>query len=108
MAVDHASSSLLLELEDEHGEALSLLSDGNDNAADRARALSATKRGVEYVSASIGDSNEDDDENSSRRRKIRYEIMDMRNTSFRLNISSDSIKLSLMSHHAIKVSRKRY
>ena len=71
MAVDHASSSLLLELEDEHGEALTLLTDGNDNAADRARAHSLTKRGVEYVSASIGDSNEDDDENSSRRRKIR-------------------------------------
>lgn len=71
MAVDHASSSLLLELEDEYGEALVVTADGNDRAADRGRGQSATKRGVEYVSTSINDSHEEDEESSSRRRKIR-------------------------------------
>jgi hypothetical protein len=71
MAVDHASSSLLLELEDEHGEALVVTADGNDRAADRGRGQSTAKRGVEYVSTSISDNNEEDEESSSRRRKIR-------------------------------------
>ena len=71
MAVDHASSSLLLELEDEHGEALVVTADGNDRAADRGRGQSTAKRGVEYVSTSISDNNEEDAESSSRRRKIR-------------------------------------
>ena len=71
MAVDHASSSLLLELEDEHGEALVVTADGNDRAADRGRLQSTAKRGVEYVSTSISDNNEEDAESSSRRRKIR-------------------------------------
>lgn len=75
MAVDHASSSLLLELEDEYGEALVVTADGNDRAADRGRGQSAAKRGVEYVSTSINDSHEEDEESSSRRRKIRLQFI---------------------------------
>ena len=72
MAVDHASSSLLLELEDEHGEPLVLTADGNDRAADRGRGQSSANRSVEYVSTSISDHNHNDqEESSSRRRKIR-------------------------------------
>ena len=72
MAVDQASASLLLELEDEHGEALVVTADGNDRAADRGRGGGGAQgvRGVEYVSTS-SDHN-DHDEGSSRRRKIRH------------------------------------
>ena len=78
MAVDHASSSLLVELEDEHGQPLTVTADGNDRAADRERERGRTQGGmnfnsrvVEYVSTSIDD-HHDQEENSSRRRKIRY------------------------------------
>lgn len=78
MAVDHASSSLLVELEDEHGHPLIVTADGNDRAADRERegggvstnGSNVINRIIEYVSTSIDDHNEQE-ENSSRRRKIR-------------------------------------
>jgi hypothetical protein len=70
MAVDHAATSLLLELEDEYGEPLTLTADGNDRAADKS-SRNAHMR-VEYVSAPTNNFNSEDDGSGNRKRRIRH------------------------------------
>jgi hypothetical protein len=66
MAVDHAATSLLLELEDEYGEPLTLTADGNDRAADKS-SRNAHMR-VEYVSAPTNNFKSEDDGSGNRKR----------------------------------------
>jgi hypothetical protein len=66
MAVDHASASLLLELEDERGEQIATNTEDNSNT-DRYQGVNIS---VEYVSSNSNE--EDNNDGSSRRRKIRY------------------------------------